>query len=210
VVEELVALAQAYRPPRVILRDPVFARDPQHVAAIAEGLAAAGAPLNWECESRVDQFDDEALLRLMRRAGCSSIKVGLESADPGLLESVRRVEPGQAETYLQRFSWLVDACRRVGLACRPFVMVGLPGQTVEIVQQTADFLTRIRPPYLHVKEFIPYPGSPLWEQKATMPAQELVRQQKAILSEVPLDPPVRPPAWRRALGRLRRTLGKIR
>jgi len=204
VVEELAYVARRFRPPRVILRDPVFARDPDRVAAIAEGLARAGVRLNWECESRPEHFGDERLLRLLRRAGCSSIKVGLESADPGLLAALGRADPAGADEYLEGMRRLVETCRRVGLPCRPFVMVGLPGQTVEGVRRTAEFLEEMQPAYLHVKRFVCYPGTRLWEEGCQLSEPAAVQKQEAILGAVPLVPPARPALWRRAAARLRR------
>lgn len=207
VVEELVHVARAFRPPRVILRDPVFARDGERTAAIAEGLARAGARLNWECESRPEHFVDVRLLRLLRRSGCSSIKVGVESADPLLLEALGRVREGMAPAYLEAVRAAREASRAADLPFRPFVMVGLPGQTGESVRQTAEFLAGLRPSYLHVKRFVCYPGTRLWREGARVPPSDEVAAQEGILRRVPLAPPPKVPWWRRAAARLQRGLG---
>jgi len=206
VVEELAHVARAFRPPRVILRDPVFARDGVRVAAIAEGLARAGVRLLWECESRPEHFGEARLLRLLRRGGCGSIKVGVESADPRLLAALDRVREGMVPAYLEAVRRAQEASRAAGLPFRPFVMVGLPGQTAEDVRRTAEFLGEVQPSYLHIKRFVLYPGTRLWEEGAPLPDEAAVREWEAILKAVPLAPAPRPSWWRRAAARVRRGL----
>ncbi|MGQ9586605.1 MAG: B12-binding domain-containing radical SAM protein [Anaerolineae bacterium] len=204
VVEELASVARMFRPRRVILRDPVFARDGNRAAEMAEGLIRAGVRLNWECESRPEHFADEALLRLLRRAGCSSIKVGLESGDLALLVALGRAAPMEAGAYLETARRVIEMCQRVGLPCRPFVMVGLPGQTLESVRKTAEFLATARPPHLHVRRFVPYPGTRLWKERDRLAERAEVEQQEALLRAVPLSPRRRPSLWRRLAARLKK------
>lgn len=202
VVEELTYVGRAFRPPRLILRDPVFARDGERAAAIAEGLARAGLRLNWECESRPEHFADARLLRLLRRGGCGSVKVGVESADPRLLEALGRVDPGAAGAYLEAVRRARGACRQAAMPFRPFVMVGLPGQTLESVRRTARFLADLEPDALHVKRFVCYPGTRLWKEGPALPSQAEVEAQEEALKTVPLASPPGRTWWRRAVARL--------
>ena len=114
--------------------------------------------LNWECESRPEHFD-EPLLRLMKRAGCEGIKVGVETVSEELLHSLARLEPEQeAEIYREHVEELVRVCREIGLRCRLFVMLGLPGQDQAALDETLRWLERIGPDVLNVKVFHAYPG----------------------------------------------------
>ncbi|MGC8839710.1 MAG: B12-binding domain-containing radical SAM protein [Anaerolineae bacterium] len=206
VVEELVHVARAFRPPRVILRDPVFARDGARATAIAEGLARARVRLLWECESRPEHFVEARLLRILRRGGCGSIKVGVESADPRLLSALGRVQEGMAAAYLEAVRRAREASRAADLPFRPFVMVGLPGQTTEDVRRTAEFLEDLGASYLHVKRFVCYPGTRLWQEGVPLPDEAAVREWEAILRGVSLAPAPGRPWWWGALARLRRVL----
>jgi anaerobic magnesium-protoporphyrin IX monomethyl ester cyclase len=204
VVDELCFVARTFQPRRMILRDPVFAREPERTARIAEGLARAGVRLNWECESRPEHFADPSLLRLLRRARCSSIKVGLESGDAALLVALERVRPEEAEGYLETARRLVQSCRQAGLPCRPFVMVGLPGQASSSVQQTARFVRDVQPSYLHVKSLVAYPGTRLaWPTTPQVVDSRAVAEQEAALKAIPLAPSVQPAWWRPVVARLR-------
>lgn len=47
------------------------------------------------------------------------------------------------------------------MACRLFVMTGLPGQSNEDIADTLAFLRSIPPAAIHVKAFHRYPGLPM-------------------------------------------------
>ena len=158
VVDELAWLAQRFAPDRVVFRDPVLAWDRDRLAAICQGILARGIRLNWECESRPEHFDPE-LLGLMERAGCRWIKIGIESASGRLLADLQRL-PGatSAAAYQTHAKDVVRAAKALGMGCRTFIMVGLPGETDADLAETLDFVRHLEPTALNTKAFIPYPG----------------------------------------------------
>ncbi len=159
VLAEMRWLAERFAPPRLFFRDPVFARDRARVLALCEGIRRAGLQLPWECESRPEHLDRE-LLEAMRAAGCTTVKIGVESADPELLVRLGRVaDADQARTYVRRAAEVVRDAVAVGLICRVFVMVGLPDESESAVRRTADFLRHLpEAARIHIKPFTWYPG----------------------------------------------------
>jgi radical SAM superfamily enzyme YgiQ (UPF0313 family) len=161
VVEEMAWLAAAFQPRRVIVRDPVFAHSRERVERICHGMIERKVRLAWECESRPEHFDRE-LLRLLRQAGCTTIKLGVETTSEAVLRRLRRLPAdGSAAAYIQHTADVAAACRALGIACRLFVMTGLPGQTDADVEETIAFIRSARPSGVHVKAFHRYPGLPL-------------------------------------------------
>ncbi len=158
VLGELTWLNERFHPDRLVFRDPVFAHDRERVVELCTGMLGSRFALNWECESRPEHFD-VGLLRLMQRAGCQWVKIGLETTDAGLLMRFRRIGSlEQAESYLQHVSKIVRTCAEIGLRCRLFVMAGLPGQDVAMAQRTRQFVEQLRPAALNVKVCERYPG----------------------------------------------------
>lgn len=156
-VAEMIWLAETFGPPRIMVRDPVFAADRARTMAFARGLVAARFRTPWECESRPEHFDP-ALLREMARAGCTVIKLGIESADAQQLAALGRVDrPEEAAPYLAYACQVVAAARWVGIATRAYVLVGLPGQTVAETTATAAYLRQMRPTYIHPRPYVAYP-----------------------------------------------------
>ncbi|NLG27376.1 MAG: radical SAM protein [Chloroflexi bacterium] len=164
VVAELRELVQRYQPQRVVFRDPVFAHDRARVEALCSAIVRdrvlkPGRNLRWECESRPDDLDDE-LVRMLHVAGCTGIKMGLETVERDVLVQQGRVaDVAGVEAYLARVERVVAACRRHSVAARLFVLVGLPGQSVAGTRATAAFAERLRPQALTTKTLELYPGA---------------------------------------------------
>ena len=155
---ELHFLANSQRAHRVMFRDPVFARDRSRVLALCAELRERPAPVAWECESRPEHFDDQ-LLRALHAAGCDTIKIGLETADPELLAAIGRVRSeAEVGAYLAHVANVIESCRQIGIVCRVFVMVGLPDQSADAIDKTARFLRQVKPARLHIKHYTWYPG----------------------------------------------------
>lgn len=155
---EMVQAVQRHHAAHLMLRDPVFAHDRSRVSALCAELRCVQFSATWECEGRPEHFDAH-MLRTLRAAGCTVIKLGLESADPDVLTAIRRVpDEHAAAAYLDHVVEVVRACHETGITCRVFVMTGLPYQSRAAVQRTARFLRGLRPIRLHAKPFHWTPG----------------------------------------------------
>jgi len=114
-------------------------------------------PVRWCCQTRADQVD-EALLRLMRRAGCRLIHFGVESGSPRVTELTRkRIEPEQQRCGIQ-------LAKRAGMETLCFFLLGHPGETEEEMQQTIQLARQLNPTYASFHRMTPYQGSPLYDQ----------------------------------------------
>ena len=165
--------------------DPAFAHDPQRVEAICrlilrDPVLRPGDNLLWECESHPEYFS-APLLRWMDLAGCVGIKIGLETADAAVLGRERRLLRADRGAYLAHIAMLARECARRGIACRLYVIAGLPGQTLDATRETAAFAQRIRPAALSIRPLKHYPGRQL--STAPEPSAEEMRVQMEILLE---------------------------
>lgn len=183
VVAEMLWLQETFRPPRILIRDLVFAADRARTMDIARALAAARFHTPWECESRPEHFD-EALLKQMARAGCTTIKIGLETTDPELLTRLGRIAmPSEATSYLAYTRRVVAAARRYGIRTRVFVMVGLPGQTAAHARATAAYLRELAPTFVHVRPYVAYPQVPLGPAQPAGESADPLRILQAVADE---------------------------
>ena len=195
---ELRWLAETFGKPRHIVRDSVFAIDPEWVNRFCDALLHDGPPPPWECEDRPDHLTLPLLSR-MREAGCTQIKLGVEVLSPEVLVRWGRLRsPRDFVTYRAHAGEVIRACRELGILCRAFVLIGI-GESEADLEATEAFLREARPHYVSVKPFTPYPGvHPIPFQP--LPAEVLARWQQRLLQTA--DPP-RMPLWRRVRQYLR-------
>ncbi len=83
--------------------------------------------------SAIAQCDPE----LLRQAGCVEVNIGIESADPLVLQNMnKRADPGLYRSVLRRLL-------STGINCNCFFIIGFPGETTESVKRTVDFINSI-------------------------------------------------------------------
>ena len=203
VADEMIWVEGTFQPRRILVRDLVFGASRTRAIAIARRLHAAGFHTPWECESRPEHFDGE-LLKEMAKAGCSVIKIGLETTDPNLLVKLDRVAaPQEAAHYLAYTRKMIADARRYGIITRVWVMVGLPGQTLAHVRHTADFLHEAAPTFVHPRRYERFPLVPAGDAQTPDQIDDLLPPLEVVAAE-------RASVARRKPSRLQRVQRRIR
>ena len=140
----------------VYLRDELFTTFRKRNQEICETMIAENMDLTWLCSSRVDTVDEE-MLHLMRKAGCHTIKFGVESGVQEILDRVKKgIELDQVRETFAR-------CKSVGMRTHAHMMIGHPGETEATIKQTLKFVREIEPTTVTFGLLTPYPGTSLFD-----------------------------------------------
>ncbi len=116
-------------------------------------------PLNmtFNCAVRAEHIDTD-LLRLMKKAGCWMISLGIENGDAELLSRHRQ------KVDLTFMAEQVRRIKRCGIRVKGLFMVGLPGETQATIERSIAYLRSLPIDELNVAKFTPFPGSPLYQR----------------------------------------------
>jgi len=118
--------------------DDNFSFDKKRVIELCQALIREG--LNkymWSCLCRVDQVTEEILL-WMKRAGCTKIMFGIETADMRILKNINKmITPEQAENA-------VRLATKAGIDVLAFFIIGNPGETQESIQTSYNFAKKLK------------------------------------------------------------------
>ena len=125
----------------VFLVDSVFNLPMRHAKAVCRELVSRDAPLPWTCYVNPLGFDAE-LAELMARSRCAGIEVGSDSGSEKTLDRLRK---GFTTDHVRRLHALA---RSVGiLDCHTFIL-GTPGEDLEEVRRTLDFIADLDPSHV--------------------------------------------------------------
>ncbi len=113
--------------------------------------------LRWCCQTRADKVD-EPLLKLMRRAGCRLIHLGVESGSQRIAQLTNK-----GLTIEQQIA-AVEIAKRVGMETLCFFLLGYPGESEEEMRETIRLARRLNPTYASFHRISPYAGTPLFDQ----------------------------------------------
>lgn len=139
VVDELDQIVRQHpQVAHLFIVDSVFNLPPEHARAVCREMIARGATLPWTCYANPLGFEPE-LARLMAEAGCRGVEMG---ADAGTDEVLRRLRKGFDTAAIRRAH---EVAQTAGIRdCLTF-MLGTPGETLDQVRRTLDFIVQLEP-----------------------------------------------------------------
>ena len=127
---------------------PTFTANRNWVLDLCASILDANLRFKWIVTTRLELLDDE-MLQLMSKAGCIAIAFGMETLYEETQKAVNKFMP--QELILKQ----VRLIQRHGIIPKAFIMLGIPGQSKQEINDTYLFLrenkVEIRP-----KEYYPY------------------------------------------------------
>jgi len=156
VVDELEWSRDTYEPNAFTFHDETFTHDKKRVFEICEEMKNRNISLPWDCSTRVDQVSKEILAK-MRDANCQLVSFGVESGSQRILNAMRKGTT--VEQNGRAIMWAKD----VGLSVAISVIIGYPGETMDTLEQTLDFIRRTEPDDVYMSLASPYPGIALYD-----------------------------------------------
>jgi anaerobic magnesium-protoporphyrin IX monomethyl ester cyclase len=136
--------------------DDVFSLDRERVVDICHGLIKHNHRIYWTIQTRGDLIDLD-LLKLMKRAGCVGVKMGIESGVDRILKIIRK--NASRDQLLEA----ARNCQKAGLILTTYYMVGHPSETREEMEETFNFAKLVGSDMVQMAFHTPYPGSQSYE-----------------------------------------------
>ena len=119
---------------------------------LSELCQKIGKKVIWRCFCRADQVNID-ILKLMADSGCHEILYGIESGSQKLLDNVDK-----GITVAQQERAILDT-HRANIRVKASFIVGLPGETMETIEETAQFIRRTRPNDVDINILTVYLGT---------------------------------------------------
>jgi anaerobic magnesium-protoporphyrin IX monomethyl ester cyclase len=140
----------------IIIYDDLFTLHRARIESLCDMLIQKPLGIQFNCAVRVGHADD-ALLRILKSAGCLMVSIGIESGEPALLEVHK---PG---VYLDEVRDTVARVHAAGLRVKGLFMMGLPGETPESIKKTSDLVISLELDDMNMTKFTPFHGAPVWQ-----------------------------------------------
>lgn len=147
--------------------DDLFTAKKQRVMDLCQLLIDQPLGVQWNCAIRTGQTSDEMLAKL-KQAGALMVSMGVESADPGMMERHK------AGVTLDAVRDTVRQIHAAGLRAKGLFIFGMPGETPETVKVTSDFILSLELDEMNMTKFSPLHGAPIWEECASNTGGEMI------------------------------------
>ncbi|MGA9962155.1 MAG: radical SAM protein [Azonexus sp.] len=137
--------------------DDLFTAKRQRVFDLCELLIEKPLGIQWNCAIRTGHTSDQMLAKL-KQAGALMVSMGIESADPGMMERHK------AGVTLDAVRDTVRQIHAAGLRAKGLFIFGMPGETPETVKTTSDFILSLELDEMNMTKFSPLHGAPIWDE----------------------------------------------
>ncbi len=136
-----------------IFDDDLITLNEDYCVELFERYAAERIGLPFVLNAHVLAFSDR-IAATLSKAGCMIVKFGVESGSDRLRRKVLNRSMSN-DDIVRAF----DTCHRHGLHSSAFLMIGLPFETVETLDETIDLMVRARAGRMRWAVFYPFEGT---------------------------------------------------
>jgi len=142
----------------VFLNDLTFVTNKKRTIELCNALNKSG--VRWSCNIRlcstaVDILDDE-LFQLMKENGCQEIWYGIESVNQKVLDA------NFEGVNINELDKTIKMTNKAGIKAVVNVIVGLPGETEESLNELVSFVETREIIPCNIKYFMPLPGTSIY------------------------------------------------
>lgn len=154
IVDEVMALRDRHSAIKtIIFDDDLLTMNQEYCIELFERYAAADVGLPFVLNAHVQAFSEEVAAAL-KAAGCMIAKFGVESGSDELRRKVLHRHMSN-----DKIARAFEICHRHGLHSSAFLMIGLPFETRETLEEIMDLMVRVRPGRMRWAIFYPFEGT---------------------------------------------------
>lgn len=103
------------------------------LAAFCDRVSSEKLDISWDCQGRVNTLTLE-LMKAMKKAGCTSIGLGIESGSQEFLDNFLH-----KNIRLDRAKELFIEAREIGMGLHCWYIIGIPTESKTDIERTIDF-----------------------------------------------------------------------
>jgi len=152
VLDELAWIEANLNVKEVFFEDDTFTISKERVLEFCKGYHARGLSTTWSCNARANTLDLETM-QAMKKANCRLLIAGYESGVDSILQAIKK---GITTDQIRQFA---KNARKAGLLVHGDIIIGLPGETKETIEQTRSLIWEVKPDILQVAVASPFPGT---------------------------------------------------
>jgi anaerobic magnesium-protoporphyrin IX monomethyl ester cyclase len=156
VIEEMKLLKDTYNTNYVEIVDGTFTYDKDYLEKFCNMKIEQVPNMKWGCTARYDNLD-EGILKLMKKAGCYGLYIGLESGSNKVLKSINKKETIEKNIEISK---MIYDC---GIMTATSILLGSPDETKEDIEETLHIMTHFKTDFFDVNSYMPLPGTPYYD-----------------------------------------------
>lgn len=183
VINEIKLLKNQYDVKEIHIEDDNFTFNREFVKSFCQRLVDEKLNIFWYCSSgiRLDSIDKDTLF-LMKKAGCYTLTVAIESGVQRVLDLMKK------NLKLEKIREKISLMNAADYKPTGLFMIGFPGETIEEIKETICFSLSLGLKRAQFAIFHPLPGSEIFEELKNQGRLNDIEWDKVKPSEVAYQP----------------------
>lgn len=153
IIKEIKECVDIYKIDTFLFWGESFSLDSKYAHELLDAIIESDLNISWSTRSMIDKID-KILLNKMKKAGCVSISIGIESINQNTLDSVNK------KIQVDTFKDILSLIRDSGIISVGHFIFGLPYDNKNTISQTIKFALKSNLDFAQFYCATPYPETP--------------------------------------------------
>jgi len=159
VLEEMMLLKGQYGVEEIMFEDDNVTANAKRAKLLFSRMIEESLDFVWDTPNGAGVWSmDEEMIDLMKKSGCIMLNFPVESGSQRVLKDIIK-----KPLSLEKVKGLVRYCRKIGLDCSMFLVIGMPGEKLSDMWKSFKFAAECGCFSPHISVATPYPGTHLYE-----------------------------------------------
>jgi anaerobic magnesium-protoporphyrin IX monomethyl ester cyclase len=152
ILGEIKECVEKYKINDFLFWSDIFNLDRDWVTALCNVIINSGLKITWGANTRADTADLETA-KLMYRAGCRLVSIGVESGSQEMLDKMgKKITLNQIRSTVKTF-------KKTGIKTYNYFVIGLPWETRQTAEETIKFAIELNSNFISFYTAVAFPGS---------------------------------------------------
>jgi len=156
IAREMEEIVKKYKFNNIEIIDDIFTLYEPKLYDTLKEIKKKRLKIRWNCYTRADKIN-KTILQEMKSAGCYSLMFGFESGSQKILDNINK------KVTVEQMERAYSLTKKVGIKPYPNFMIGSPGESIESVNETINFIKRLKMQDVSLSITTPFPGSKLFD-----------------------------------------------
>ena len=158
IFEEIRMLVEEYGADKIFILDDSFTANKRKTMSLLAMIKNYKYKFEWACLTRADLLDED-LVKAMAETNCSSISIGVESANQDTLDLLNK------RLTLKTIESAISLIKKYQIRVRCSYIFGFPNETESHLQNNILFIQRTMPHEVQIYPLFPYFGTELFREQ---------------------------------------------
>jgi radical SAM superfamily enzyme YgiQ (UPF0313 family) len=156
VLKELSLVKEKYNCTNFRFQDDTLTVNNDYLVELCNMIILNKLNITWSCLARIDEMDEDTT-RLMKKAGCSTVSLGIETGSKFSMKMIKK------NINLDNVKNVINIYKKSGIITKGFFIYGFPWEDKAMIMESFKFIMELGLDSVEASVAMPLPGTELYD-----------------------------------------------